>query len=90
MVDGALIEAREKYSNIIENKVRWAIEAIVAEKKTPSFYNVASRAQVARSTLYRKPELKALVVAARDVSRRQITPSASFDDLLDENMLLRN
>ena len=41
-----------------------------------SFYSVATRAQVARSTLYRRPDLRRLVEDAR-ASERLSSPSAA-------------
>lgn len=58
--------ARESKSRQIERRVRVAVDALVAEGKVPSFYVVSERAKVARSTLYRRPELRALVDRARD------------------------
>ncbi len=49
----------------IEQRVRRAVGEMAAEGKVPSFYQVAERAKVARSTLYRNPELRALVEEAR-------------------------
>lgn len=46
-------------------RVQHAIDELLAEEAKVSFYSVAQRAQVARSTLYRRPDLKALVEAAR-------------------------
>ena len=49
-------------------RVAAAIEGLLAEGSTVSFYSVAERAQVARSTLYRRPDLKAAVEEARAAS----------------------
>lgn len=46
-------------------RVQHAIDELLAEGTRVSFYSVAQRAQVARSTLYRRPDLKTLVEAAR-------------------------
>lgn len=46
-------------------RVKHAIDELLAEGLRVSFYSVAQRAQIARSTLYRRPDLKALVEAAR-------------------------
>ncbi len=49
-------------------RVAAAIESLLAEGSAVSFYSVAERAQVARSTLYRRPDLKTAVEEARSVS----------------------
>ena len=49
-------------------RVAAAIEGLLAEGSAVSVYSVAERAQVARSTLYRRPDLKAAVEEARAAS----------------------
>ena len=49
-------------------RVASAIDGLLAEGSAVSFYSVAERAQVARSTLYRRPELRAAVEGARSAS----------------------
>lgn len=90
MNSDALISSRIRYSDHIEKKVRCAIETVVAEGKTPSFYNVSSLAQIARSTLYRKPQLRALVETAREAAHQAQMPAANEIDVLkQENGKLR-
>lgn len=60
-----LARAREFQSRSTERRVRGAVEALAAEGKRPSFYEVAKRAQVARSTLYRNASLRRCVEEAR-------------------------
>lgn len=60
-----LARAREFQSQSTERRVRGAVEALAAEGKRPSFYEVAKRAQVARSTLYRNASLRRCVEEAR-------------------------
>ena len=50
-----------------------AILELLKTGETISFYSVAKRAQVARSTLYRRDDLKRIVMEARDSS----TPPAA-------------
>lgn len=49
-----------------ERRVRQAVVSLQAEGKVPSFYQVARRANVARSTLYRNTALRDIVCRARD------------------------
>ena len=86
-----LEKARELYGNIMERNVRVALSQIAAESKVPSFYSVAERAQVARSTLYRKPELRKLVIDARAEATCSSSPVPSLlDALRSENARLEN
>lgn len=50
------------------SRVAAAIEGLLDEGSAVSFYSVAERAQVARSTLYRRPDLKTAVEEARAAS----------------------
>lgn len=54
--------------------VRRAIAQILEEGGRVSFYSVAERAQVSRSTLYRKPDLRRLVENARDATASASEP----------------
>lgn len=47
-------------------RVRKAIDALEAEGQIPSFYRVAERAAVARSTLYRNKALRVCIEEARE------------------------
>ena len=49
----------------IEQRVQEAIAGLLIEGRKPSFYQVAHRANVARSTLYRNAVLRACVSEAR-------------------------
>lgn len=49
-----------------EQRVRQAVASLQAEGKVPSFYQVAQRAKVARSTLYRNSVLREIVCKGRD------------------------
>ncbi|NCA31672.1 hypothetical protein [Adlercreutzia muris] len=49
----------------LKARVQAAVNDLAAEGKTPSFYQVAQRVGVARSTLYRRADLKAVVVQGR-------------------------
>lgn len=86
-----LRNARAERDKHMDISVRAAIASIAQEGMTPSFYNVAQRAQIARSTLYRKQALRALVESARDqangAKRSRIDPYAK---LLEENARLRH
>lgn len=62
---GALDAARKRYSEEVAERVRAAIDDICAQGKVPSFYSVASRSHVARSTLYRRSDLRRMVDGAR-------------------------
>lgn len=52
----------------LKERVQAAVNELAAEGKIPSFYQVAQRVGVARSTLYRRADLKAVVVQGRRVA----------------------
>ena len=88
----ALAVAREKYSEEVSVRVRSAIDSLVEQGKALSFYSVAEAAGVARSTLYRRDDLRALVEAARSGVRAAAPTSPIADRLADaenENRKLR-
>ena len=86
----ALSVARIERDGRMLHDVESAIAGIIQDNQTLSFYRVAERARIARSTLYRKPELRSLVEQAREhqaaIAKRA---SVSRVDLLEENELLR-
>lgn len=53
------------YRSSIEQRVQEAVDGLLREGRKPSFYQVAHRANVARSTLYRNATLRACVSEAR-------------------------
>ena len=55
----------------VQDRVRAAVTALVSEGHVPSFYQVSQRAGVARSTLYRNDDLRALVEQARAEVQQQ-------------------
>lgn len=61
----ALSTAQGRKKQQIQNRVQAALAELAAEGKALSFYQVSQRAGVARSTLYRNPQLRALVEQAR-------------------------
>lgn len=61
----ALSAARHSRSREMEQRVRGAVASLVSEGTVPSFYQVAQRARVARSTLYRNAGLRNLVECGR-------------------------
>lgn len=63
-----LHERREAQMKRTAARVTSAIDGLMAEGSAVSFYSVAERAKVARSTLYRRPELRAAVEGARGAS----------------------
>ena len=63
-----LHERREAQMERTAARVASAIDGLLAEGSAVSFYSVAERAKVARSTLYRRPELRAAVEGARCAS----------------------
>lgn len=88
--DAAISIARQANSRDNERRVRIAIKELVLQGRTPSFYAVADAACVARSTLYRKADLKELVANAR---RASVEPSTMVEELKSlrwENTALLN
>ncbi|PWL79934.1 MAG: hypothetical protein DBY20_01550 [Coriobacteriia bacterium] len=73
----------------MEESVRDAIASLLAEGTTPSFYKVADRAQIARSSLYRKQNLRQLVEDAREGRGIGGNSAHSYDRLVQENESLR-
>lgn len=73
----------------MEESVRDAIASLLAEGKTPSFYKVADRAQIARSSLYRKQNLRQLVEDARKGYGIGGNSASSYDRLVQENESLK-
>lgn len=60
----------------IGERVRKAIDSLEAEGQMPSFYQVAERAAVARSTLYRNKALRVCIEEARErFSARAVAPA---------------
>lgn len=66
-----------------EQRVRQAVASLQAEGKVPSFYQVAQRANVARSTLYRNAALREIVRRGRDEASPSVVvcdrPAATGD-----------
>lgn len=52
-------------------RVTGAIEGLLERGEPVTFYSVAENAQVARSTLYHRPDLRKTVESAREESRRE-------------------
>lgn len=75
-----VLQARGAREDDVRMRVRKALEALTAENATVSFYAVAERAQVARSTLYRNEELKAAVEAAREQALQCAQARCSADE----------
>lgn len=76
--------ARDVRDDEVRARVHEALDALAAEGATISFYAVAERAQVARSTLYRNEGLRAEVAAAREQAlwrAQALSPAAEADAL---------
>lgn len=61
-----LDEIRQRNSEEIAERVERSIASLLTQGRTPSFYSVAAAAEIARSTLYRRDDLRELVVRARE------------------------
>ena len=89
----ALEQSREALSDEIARRVKDVLELMKEQGIAPSFYSVADAAQVARSTLYRRPDLRSLVEEARESSRVQpngySAVAARLADLQLENTRLK-
>lgn len=72
--------ARQAYSQAVALRVRAVLDDMAAQGVVPSFYTVADRACVARSTLYRRPELKRLVAEAREAALRPVLRAGEADE----------
>lgn len=80
---------RTEREDMMEESVRCAIASLQAEGKTPSFYKVAERAQIARSSLYRKHNLRRLVEAARAGHGIGGHAAREYEELARENENLK-
>ena len=76
-----IAEANKARGNEVARRTRAAIEEMRTGGERISFYSVAKRAQVARSTLYRRPDLRRLVEGARGEGAAAIAgePDAASD-----------
>ncbi|HJF65420.1 MAG TPA: DUF6262 family protein [Slackia equolifaciens] len=91
----ALDAERRRASEEIADRVRLAVAALLAEGRMPSFYAVADVAGVARSTLYRRDDLKEIIVRAREgaslLAGSCESPQAVYiSQLLEESERLRS
>lgn len=87
-----LMQARKRHALVLEQRVRAAVESLVAEEGMVSFYRVAKRAEVARSTLYRNEALRACVeeARARCADRASVVASTlGSDEMLRQNVALQ-
>lgn len=75
----ALEGARQTYSQEVALRVRAVLDDMATHGVVPSFYAVAERACVARSTLNRRPELKRLVAEAREAALRPVLRAGDAD-----------
>lgn len=87
--DAQLNATRRTRSSQVESRVRAVLLRMEAEGIAPSFYTVAKEARVARSTLYRRPELRRLVEEARNAAQQTLANPIDQNDLLRENARLR-
>ena len=76
-------------NSYMEKSVSDAIASLMSEGKAISFYNVASRAQIARSTLYRRQNLRAMVEKARDGHSTGGRSARRYAELAQENEILK-
>lgn len=87
-----LMQARKRHALTLEHRVRAAVKSLVDEGSVISFYRVAKRAEVARSTLYRNEALRACVEEARDryAGGASVVGGVSgADEMLHQNAELR-
>lgn len=73
--------ARLASQNEAEVHIKDTLAKMLAEEERISFYSVAARANIARSTLYRNKTLKSLVVRARNISAQRNQPVSKLDEL---------
>lgn len=85
----ALEGARQTYSQEVALRVRAVLDDMASHGVVPSFYAVAERACVARSTLYRRPELKHLVAEAREAALRPALRAGDAEGLQQGAAALR-
>lgn len=72
-----LSASRQARSQEVQRRVRDAVASLVEEGRAPSFYQVAQRAGVSRSTLYRNPVLRELVEHARTEAAGRLGEASS-------------
>lgn len=81
IVQRTLETERKRASEEIRKRVQGAIELLLEQGRTPSFYAVAETAHVARSTLYRREDLKELVVEARTNNSPKVECAAATSEI---------
>ncbi|WP_160306946.1 DUF6262 family protein [Adlercreutzia caecimuris] len=69
--------SRQARSREVQQRVRDAVASLAEEGRRPSFYQVAQRAGVSRSTLYRNPALRELVEHARTEAAGRLGEASS-------------
>ena len=93
MENGNLRAMNESHRNEVACRTAAAVEEMLANGERISFYSVAKRAQVARSTLYRRSDLRCLVDKARGGKRASALagpgPFARLADLEGELACVR-
>lgn len=84
-----LAKAREQASVSTEHRVRIAVRKLTESNSPISFYSVAATAHVARSTLYRRPDLKAMIIEARKGYRESFAWKDGTTQIQQENARLQ-
>ena len=74
-----IAEANKARGNEVARRTKVAIEEMLVGGERISFYSVAKRAQVARSTLYRRPDLRRLIEGARGGETAAIADEPDVD-----------
>ena len=75
-----IVKANDSRHDDIVSRVESAIEELKTTGKRISFYAIANKAQVSRSTLYRCDDLRRLVKEARDSAAMHQLKPANQDD----------
>ena len=78
-----LVNANEARHDGIVSATEDAIERLLAQSRNISFYSVAKEAGVARSTLYRRDDLRGLVEDARARDANQDSKTTSRTQLFE-------
>ena len=79
-----IVEANKVRSDEIARRTIMAIEEMHTSGERISFYSVAKRAQVARSTLYRRSDLRLLVEGVRGGGVVEVCALSGIEPLEEE------
>ena len=79
-----LVKSNESRHDRIAARTMAAIDEMIAQSESVSFYSVSKRAKVARSTLYRRDDLRRIVEKARSGNFAPSSEEANWKALAED------